>query len=283
MYIYKDKKSLDDKFPFKIDRFTLRREDNSEDHFHYHDFCEITYIESGIGKYKVSGKEYGVGRGDLIIFNNVEPHGWTVFEDMNVLVLVFGTELVADSTDLNAGAYLRPFLERGSNFKNMISANDDKVCLIKQIMEDIFCENEARQEGYTNIIRADVIRILTYLVRHYQGEEDGLNDYICEKKQAIHCLENAFVFINENYTENITLEQVAASVYMSPNYFSHYFKRLTGYSFMEYVTLKRLKRARGLFLTTNRNSSDIAFDCGFRNMSNFYRLYKKHLGPLPKR
>jgi len=283
MLIFKDELQLDRDFPFTINRYTLNQTDNNEDTFHYHDFCEITCIESGSGRYHVGGKEFDVKAGDLIIFNNVEPHGWTVYEDMKVLVMVFAVELVTDPTTIFKGNYMKPFIERGSNFRNCIEADDDKSNDIRNLMNEIFLEYEEKDDGYKNVIRADIMKILTYLLRHYQREDEIQKDGIGEKKQAMNRLAVAFAYIEGHYTEAITLDEVASMVYMSPNYFSTYFRRLTGYTFKEYVTITRLKRARSLYMSTDMNASDIAGECGFRNMSNFYRLYKKYLGALPKR
>ena len=104
-----------------------------------------------------------------------------------------------------------------------------------------------------------------------------------EKKRSMKRLEQAIYFINAHYTEPLTLEEVASLAYMSPNYFSSYFKNVTSRGFSDYITMLRLNRVRELFLTTDRTVSSIAMECGFRNMSNFYRLYKKHIGPLPQK
>ena len=56
--------------------------------------------------------------GDLIIFNNTEPHGWIgTEEDMHLLVMIFQPEFVSDKLDVSGEDYLRPFAERGGNFK----------------------------------------------------------------------------------------------------------------------------------------------------------------------
>lgn len=89
-------------------------------------------------------------------------------------------------------------------------------------------------------------------------------------------LEQAFTYIEEHYCNKLTLEEVAASVYMSPNYFSTYFRKVTNIGFSDYVTRLRLSHARELLKNSEKNVTEIAMECGFNNISNFYRLYKKH-------
>lgn len=286
MIICRDTTKLDPQFPFEISHYILKQKDNCEDSFHWHSFCEITYVEQGIGSYYVNGLEYSVKKGDLIIFNNAELHGWRVSdEDMHVTVMIFPTEFIADSTSIFNNDYLEPFVERGSNFKNKVDSKDAVTIEIGRVMEEIFREYSTHPVGYQLMVKADVFRILTLLIRYYQNDvKTALSgENLMEKKNAMKRLEEAFYYINSHYTERITLDEVAKSVYMSPNYFSMYFKKVTSNNFSEYVTKLRLKKANEMTMTTDKSMSEIAMECGFRNMSNFYRLYKKHSGNLPQR
>ena len=69
---------------------------------------------------------------------------------------------------------------------------------------------------------------------------------------------------------------------MNFNYFSSYFRKVTNISFSDYVTRMRINHARELLRETDKNVTEIAMECGFNNISNFYRLYKKHVGKPPK-
>ena len=68
------------------------------------------------------------------------------------------------------------------------------------------------------MIKANVLRILTMLIRTYQDETKS-GEMLKEKKNAMKRLEQAFDYIDAHYCEKITLEEVASSVYMSANYF----------------------------------------------------------------
>ncbi len=284
MDISKDTTRLPEDFPVLIRKLTLFEKDNDPERFHYHDFCEVTCVESGFGTYFINGSRYDVNPGDIIIFNQVEPHGWVVTErSMEVLVLTFAPEVVSDPISASGDDHLKLFLYLGSHFKNLISAGDERTGNIREIMEDIAKESGLKEKGYKGMIQADILRILILLTRHYESKNPVMDISLSEKKRSMKRLEQAIYYINSHYTGRVTLEEVASLAYMSPNYFSSYFKNVTGKGFSEYVTLLRLKRVRELFLTTDRSVSDVAMECGFRNMSNFYRLYKKHIGPLPDR
>ena len=256
-----------------IRKLTLLEQDNDPERFHYHDFCEITCVLSGFADYFINGTKY-----------EVEPHGWTVTErSMDVLVLTFAPEVVSDPSASSENEYLKPFFYLGSHFRNLISSTDERTGEIRGIMDEIAKEARNKEKGYEGMIRADIMRILTLLIRHYENENPESDISLNEKKRSMKRLEQAIYYINSHYTDAVTLEEVAALAYMSPNYFSSYFKNVTNRGFSEYLTMLRLNRVQELFLTTDRSVSAIAMECGFRNMSNFYRLYKKHIGPLPGR
>lgn len=279
MIITRDAIELDPEFPFLIMDQILDEKDNKEDTFHWHSYCEITYIKKGHGHYFVNGERYEVREKDLIIFNNVELHGWQVEGDsMEVAVMIFPTEFVSVPLTMFDNDYLKPFLERGGNFRNKIEAGEENVAEIVKTMEDIAAEWKAENTGYRLMIKAQVLRILTLLIRHYQKDvpEKKNGPRLGEKKKSMKRIEEALYYINSHFTEKVTLEEAASIACMSPNYFSSYFKKVFHYGFSEYVTKLRLKKVEEMEQTTDLTMSEIAAACGFSNMSNFYRLHKKY-------
>ena len=281
MNVHQDGLVLDRGFPFQIEEVTLEAGDNADAAFHWHSFLEITCILEGTGCYYVSDRAYEVAPGDIVLFNSAELHGWQVFQrEMRVLAMVFSESVVAGYGDLMDQEYLRPFIGRGSNFRNRVGRDEPCAARIAGIMGEILEEWRQRSEGYALMIKADVLRILTMLVRHYH--DDGPAADRGDPSKALRRLQPAFEYIEANYTGRITLKQVADQVYMSPNYFSHYFHDATHISFSDYVTLRRIRRARELMETSGKSIYEIAIECGFPNSSNFYRLYKKHMGESPR-
>lgn len=282
MRLERDNIPLDKEFPFQITEVRLTPENSKPGTWHWHSYFEITCVLEGKGNYFVNGQEYTMEKDDVIIFNNVEPHGWNLIgDDMKLLVMIFSPEFVAEKISVFDTGYLKPFVERGSNFKNRIGREDEINPEIRVGIREIYQEWQGRKEGYQLMIKANVLRILTMLIRTYQDESKS-DEMLKEKKTAMKRLEQAFAYIDTHYCEKITLEDVAASVYMSSNYFSSYFRKVTNISFSDYVTRMRINHARELLREGRMNVTDIAMECGFNNISNFYRLYKKHVGKTPK-
>ena len=88
-------------------------------------------------------------------------------------------------------------------------------------------------------------------------------------------------FISENYMEEIRLAQLADIAGMSPSAFSRFFKLHTGRNLTDYIIDMRLGRASRMLVDTSRSISEICFQCGFNNLSNFNRIFKKKKGCSP--
>lgn len=282
MNAYQDELVLGKGFPFQIDEVTLLAENNADEPFHWHNFSEITCVQDGTGVYYVNGQALEVGPGDILIFNSAQLHGWQVFQQsMRLLVMVFSPSLLAGYGSFEELTPLEPFIGRSRYPKNRIAGNDPCARKIADIMEETYAEWQGRADGYRTMIRADVIRVLTLLTRgignarRQSGEKDRM--------KALKRLQPALEYIDANYCGKLTLKDAAERAYMSPNYFSNYFHTVTDITFSDYVTLRRIRKARELLETSSRSIYEIAIECGFPNSSNFYRLYRKHTGESPRR
>lgn len=87
--------------------------------------------------------------------------------------------------------------------------------------------------------------------------------------------------IAENISHKITLSDAAKLVNMSDSAFSHFFKKQTGIAFITYVNNLRVAKACNLLANTNLSASEICYDCGFNNKSNFIRLFSKRKNMTP--
>lgn len=95
-------------------------------------------------------------------------------------------------------------------------------------------------------------------------------------------IEKALAYIEENLTEDLTLETVAAYVSLSPIHFHNTFKASTGRTLRAYVEEARLKRAVNLLVSTDMTLTEIAFECGFSSQSYFSFVFKRSMGKTPR-
>ncbi len=95
-------------------------------------------------------------------------------------------------------------------------------------------------------------------------------------------VEAACGYIQNHYTENITLSQLAEFTHFSPGYLSRLFNHRMGMTLRSYINKIRVENAAHMLRFSRRGVNDIALDCGFRNLSHFHRIFKEHTGTTPK-
>lgn len=88
--------------------------------------------------------------------------------------------------------------------------------------------------------------------------------------------------MNQHFNDNnLGLESVAEEFTVSANYLSRFFKQETGCSFIQYVTMLRMDRARELLVNTDKQIKDIVADIGYIDVANFVRKFKNYEGITP--
>ncbi|WP_342563813.1 helix-turn-helix domain-containing protein [Paenibacillus sp. FSL R7-0345] len=107
-------------------------------------------------------------------------------------------------------------------------------------------------------------------------------DYVEEVKKSESIIDKAKQFIYEHYMEDITRNDVAASVFLTPEYFAKLFKAETGIVIKDFINQCRIGRAKELLLNSDISISEIAFQVGFDNFSYFSTVFKKITGVSPQ-
>ena len=90
-------------------------------------------------------------------------------------------------------------------------------------------------------------------------------------------------YIKANFQRRMSLEEIAASTYLSKTYLSSLFKKETGYSISEYINIVRIERSKALLMEENISIIDIANLCGFEDQSYFTKVFKHIVGITPKK
>jgi YesN/AraC family two-component response regulator len=96
-----------------------------------------------------------------------------------------------------------------------------------------------------------------------------------------HKIQQAVRFINDNYRTDIRLDAVAAEADMSLSHFSRIFRKVMGLSYQEYLSNRRITKAKNLLRTSPRSVTDIAVSLGFADPTGFGRIFKKLTGQTP--
>ena len=115
--------------------------------------------------------------------------------------------------------------------------------------------------------------------------EELIDQSICTDKEGEDYNKRAvsmvIEYIKANYKNEISLEQVAQYVFLSPSYLCQIFKKETGESFIKYLTAYRLEQARRLLVTTGLKVNDVCDVVGYHDVSYFCSLFKSYFGATP--
>ncbi len=110
-----------------------------------------------------------------------------------------------------------------------------------------------------------------FLSQMLGGQEANVHDIVAKAK----------FYISEHLTEELTVSNIAVSLYITPNYFSRLFKRVTKEGCNEYIVRKRIEKAKSLLDTTTLKVGEIAMMVGYRDTNYFSLAFKKHTGKSP--
>ena len=129
------------------------------------------------------------------------------------------------------------------------------------------------------IVFLELLELLAYSNENHLIASAGYTSTVFspEKKR----MDKIYDFIMNNYQTKITVKQLASMVNMSESAFSHFFKKSTNRSFSQFLTDTRLTQACKLLLETQNSVREICYQCGYTNLSNFNRLFKKYKGMAP--
>lgn len=240
---------------------------------HAHARFEIALVDSGRGEYTTEKAVYPMEPGDVFVFCANEIHCITAAkeEPLHITNLQFEPSCFAGEPD--AEHFVNLCFSHGPDFENRILAERAQVLRKKllQMKEEL----EAEPSLYAGAVKAYLHLILVELFR---------NHGYCPPTPRPCPFDMLTVhnYVNQHLCDKITLQEVAALVHLSPNYFSHLFKAINGLSLWDYITARRVERAVGLIYSNSALTIlEIALDCGFNSTVHFHKAFKKHTGLTP--
>lgn len=250
--------------------------------YHWHKEVEILCFEKGTATVLLSGKEYNAKAGDIIFVNQGELH--QISSDAPEL-FYYAFDFLLDSLcfqglDYAQNQYLTPLAEKELFFPHIVSSTaPDSETIFNELM-DVVKVYKAQAVGYQMRIKSSLLKIISILIENQQlstASEAGIRIYSERERQ----LKEILTYIQNHYAQKMYLEDIADAFHMSSKYFSRYFKKHFGYSFVEYVNHVRIEKACLLLATTAKSIMEISMDTGFENLSYFIRKFKELTGYTP--
>ncbi len=262
---------------------------NNEDYHvapHWHTSVEILYFLQDSATVCVGSSYYNVKSGDLIIINAGEVHsvsGDQYKTPTHFVLRVIPELLYISGNDSFEANYLLPFTISGLTQHRVISKDHLRDSPVVPLMNEVYSEFHSKPFGYELSIQANISKIFLWILRYWQSQGMQIQQLFLHNSQDYTRLKKLFKYVQNHYHEPIHVSDMADLCNMNYSYFSRYFKKLTGKTFVEYVNYIRLTEAEKLLLTTNLNVTQIAFSTGFSSASYFIKIFKKHRGLSPNK
>jgi len=264
-------------FPFDMYKVTSSTS-GSPNFLHCHDSLEINYFLNGSGRNVIEDVPYKIIPGDIYIINNFERHFAFPDAETELIVIVFNVDLIWQGSQFDY-EYIKTFYNRGRNFSNCIRQGSPVWDLLSSILNEMWHEWNAREEGYKLVIKALLMKMLAALYRHF-GTGTGMKEDI-SVGDAYYKIRDVIEYINNNFQEEITLDRLAEIAHMNRNYLSSYFKRAMTVNFHEYLQRVRIGYACMQLKSTGKSILEISDDSGFKNVTYFNRVFKKLMKCTP--
>lgn len=274
MNINREETIWDKHFPYAI--FT---EECVEFTKYWHEVLEIVYVLEGTLKIGLNNEVLTLEQGDLIFFGGGELHYYPLQDIYSKeAILIFDMSIFYPCQEITdflkmfkplfvKATYLPEFLD--------IEGYSSVVNLILKMLQDTI----KMEEGFKIAIKSSIYNLILLLFRGnhnlYKPEEKSKNLISVDR------LEKVFQYIEKNYSQTITLHQIAKITNFSIYHFTRFFKRLTGMTFERYLNDFRVQRAVFLLLNKKDSITSIALESGFSSIISFNRTFKKLKGCSP--
>ena len=268
-------------FPFQV----MSQEDTCGQYFapyHWHDEVEFLYVTQGCLQLCMESESYFLEEGHVYFINPGTVHG--IFGHSAVshhYALIFPLDFLSFSKyDICQNEFLTPLLMGTLLFPDGRQLSSSLTAQIAHLVtqtadayENLHCSTAPLS------IKIHLLQILELLYRN-----DGYipaAEIPREDARGIYPLKPVFTYIEEHYSEKITLEDLSSSIHMNKNYFCRFFKEKAGKTPFAYLNEYRINQAAGELMKTDLPITEIALNSGFENMSYFIRQFKHYRGCTP--
>lgn len=242
---------------------------------HFHNAHEIILVTEGRVRYQINHSFYEVEKNSLLFISNLEIH------ELQILEHPYKRYFILINPDYFQSLVGNPLLtalfkHRPGNFKHSLPLSNEEFDFFMNLFQTMGNETSQKKELWQNAVGALINQFLITLYRsHTDFFPATMSDGAAQKILEIQH------YIEAHYSEEISLSALSRQFYADSCYISHLFKKITGFTFKEYLILYRLSKAKELLIQTGMDVTRVGLESGFSNVSHFIRMFKKHENETP--
>lgn len=247
---------------------------------HWHDEMELVVIKKGQGYVSVDFDKHLVHSGDIIMIcpgclHAIEQDASYKMEYENI---IFKPELLSSgANDLCMLQYMKPLLDGTLPVEHFLTPAHEVFeslsnC-IRQI--DLVCADQTT--GWQLAVKSALFYFFFLLISERQKKTVSIS----HNPKSLEKMKTVLKYVEEHYTEKLTIDDMAKLTFYSKSHFMKFFKVHMGTGFTEYLNDYRLAMATRLLKSSDESILMIAEESGFDNLSYFNRIFKRKYGVSP--
>ena len=243
---------------------------------HYHSDFELNLVIGSYGERVVGDSVENFSEQDLVMTGPNVPHAWfgSENEKRHVVTIQFSEKFV----DF-------PLLEKRlfKSIRELLYESRKGIVFTRETQDKIKGKilTLTNVQGFQTVLTFfSILHDLSVSDRRIlTSNKFDSNDIVRASKSRR--IAKVCAYIEENYHQQIKLKDVATLVNMSESAFSHFFKKRTKCTYIDYLTSIRIAKSCQLLAETTQTIAEVCYACGFENMSNFMRIFKKKKNVTP--
>ena len=248
---------------------------------HNHNVFELNFVEHAPGVRRIVGDSNEViGEYDLVLITSPDlEHVWEqntcVSEDIHEITIHFEFDF-SDEDSIFARNPFSSVRKMMNEARKGLSFPMEAIMKVYQLLNSL----SSVKDGFYALIQ--FLTILYELSKCDGAKTLATSSYakveVASDSRRVLKVKN---YITQNYQNEIRLSEVASLAGMSPSAFSRFFKLHTGRNLSDYIIDMRLGHASRMLVDSTHSIAEIGYSCGFNNLSNFNRIFKKKKGCSP--
>lgn len=246
-------------------------------YLHTHSFFEICFAFQGQGIFRMLGREYIVGAGDLFVAKPGEPHEIVSFDDNPLGIYFWSYTLVSRLPRTNETTAIDSLLDAFCASTCWVS---DRTSALLPTLELLTEEIVQRQVGYTAALTGLAQKLLLDTARAVVEPEAPM-PLARRSRDESPIAHQIIQYLHDNYQRPIAIRDLAAQVHLSERHTSRIFAQATGTSILDYLTEIRIKAATQLLLANHLPIKAVAEASGYPDVQHFTTLFRQRTGYTP--